>query len=93
MMIYLFTSNINLDSHYLYDDIEGYIIVYFPLREYSLKWKWSTDLDIYNDNPTDNMKLEYELPKKLVMCPLIINDGDLHKALCDRIEQIIFDKI
>ncbi len=96
MNIYLFTSSRESNMHYLYDDVEGYIIVYREKSYYnsdSYSWKWSTDLDIYNDNPVDNVELEFELPYVLLECQPIINDGDLHKALCDRIEQLIFDKI
>ena len=44
-------------------------------------------------NEVCNIELMFDLPNELVICPPTPNDGDLHKALYNSIEQLIFQNI
>lgn len=92
MIYYLFTSNDEQHRHYLYDDVEGYIIYYTSRNLNTYKWKWSNNLEIYGSNPS-TVVMEFNLPEKLVIGPPIPNFNDLFYALSSSIEQLIFDKL
>lgn len=90
-MIYLFTTNEKRFKHFLYDN--GYIVIYQTNEKNSYKWLWSENYDIYMSNEVCNIELMFDLPNELVICPPTPNDGDLHKALYNSIEQLIFQNI
>lgn len=92
-MIYLFTSNEESFKHYLYDNVDGYIIMYCTDKYNSYKWLWSENYNIYMSNKVCNIELMFDLPDELVIGPPTPNDGDLHKALYHSIEKIIFENI
>lgn len=92
-MIYLFTSNDEQHRHYLYDNVDGYIIIYHTDTYKSYKWLWSDNYYIYMSNKMHNIELMFDLPYELVICPPTPNVDDLHKALYSSIEKLIFENI